>query len=140
MLSAPAAATTKDVSKDVSEHVAKDITDIVDIHVRIVMHAESAQSVMAELVIAFAFFRIAENLIRLSAFLELGFRFFVTGIFVGMIFDGQLAIFTLDIISRAPFVHSQNFVIIPLGHIKSLLGPKGRQYSSRGRKPPVFGS
>ena len=71
---------------------------------------------MTEAVIAGALFGVAQDVIGLGSFLELLFGFGVTGVVVGMVAHGQLAIGFFDLVLAGAAVHPQNFVIVSLCH------------------------
>src|SRR5262245_13538010 len=66
----------------------------------------------AELVIAFALFGVGENLVGLADFLELLFRRFVVGVYVGVVFAREFAVRLLDLIRGRDARNSQSLVIV----------------------------
>src|SRR5262249_17968315 len=90
----------------------------------------AVQAGVAVAVVDLAFVRIAKDGVGFGSFLELGGRFFVAGIAVGVILHGQSAVGLLDLVVRGFPLQSQDFIVVPLfGH--SLLCDE-----PRGAKPP----
>ena len=81
------------------------------------MHAGAAKAFVTVLIVALTLTRIAQNLIGLCAFLELGFGFFIIRVLVRMILHRQTPIHALDLVGRSIFAHAQDFVVVPFGHI-----------------------
>jgi hypothetical protein len=67
-------------------------------------------------IVASSLFGIANNLIRFGSFFELCADFFVTGIAVRMILNGQLAIRFRDTAIRLVASDAEHFVIATFGH------------------------
>src|SRR5690606_501546 len=92
--------TAKEAFKRMSS--SKDITKLAEyvFHVHTTATKTGCRiSSMAKLIVALAFFRVTQDLISLSCFLEFLLGLLVTRVFVGMIFDGQLPV------SRFNFCH-----------------------------------
>jgi hypothetical protein len=110
---------TRSAAEDIAEYVSEVAEYVVDIHMRIVMDARSAQSVVAELIVSLAFFGVAQHLVSLGAFLELFLGLFVAGVFVGMELDGQLSVGLFDLIRCGRFAYAKNFVIVAFCHFST---------------------
>ncbi len=67
---------------------------------------------MTELVVAAFLFPVGENGIGFVDFLKLSFRFFITGIFIGVVFLGKLAVCFFDIAFACAFTQPEYFVKI----------------------------
>ena len=99
------------------------------------------ESRVAVLVVGGAFLRVAQGFISLAQFLEFFLGGLVTRIFVGMIFQGQLAIGLLDLLLAGIAVHAQNLVVVAFCHIGQAAGLRatttlaGRIRRSRKRYP-----
>lgn len=74
------------------------IEDIERIEATTAKAAAHARIVETKLVVTLAFVGIAEHLVGLSTLLEFLLGLFIAGILVGVIFDGELAISTLDFV------------------------------------------
>jgi hypothetical protein len=85
----PSPTAAKHIPEQVAEHIAEHIGDILDVHVGIIMNAGASQPIMPELVITFAFFGIAEDFIRLGAFLKLGLGVLVARFLSGWYFNAS---------------------------------------------------
>src|SRR5208283_4276559 len=70
----------------------------------------------AELVVFFALLGVADYLVDIVQFLELGLGLFVVGIDVGMEFARELAIRTLDLSLARLALNSEDFVVIAKFH------------------------
>jgi len=102
-----------------AEKIAEDIAEMGE-DVFVAGEAPTAHAAlhagMTEAVIAGALFGVAQDVIGLGSFLELLFGFGVTGVVVGMVAHGQLAIGFFDLVLAGAAVHPQNFVIVSLCH------------------------
>ena len=102
-------------AEQVAENIAEDVKDRFGrVEVR---HAHAVEARMAVAVVDGAFFLIAEDGVGLGRFFELGRRFFVAGVAVRMILEGQTAVRLLDVVVRGLAGDAQHLVVIPLlGH------------------------
>src|SRR5262249_1171043 len=73
---------------------------------------EAAGRLEAEAIVLLAFFLVAEQVIGVLNFLELGFGLFVTGIAVRMMLSRQFAVGALDLVGAGVARHSEHFVWI----------------------------
>ena len=102
-----------------AEKVAEDIAEVGE-DVFVAGKARTAHAAlhagMTEAVIAGALFGVAQHVIGLGGFLELLFGFGITGVVVGMVAHGQLAVGFFDLLFAGVAFHPQNFVIVSLYH------------------------
>ena len=76
-----------------AEDVAEHRENVVHVHRRTTEAAEAThRTVEAELVVLLPLLGVMQHVVSLSSFLELLLSLFVSGIAVGMIFDGYLSI------------------------------------------------
>ena len=79
--------------------------------------ADPFQAGMAVTVVELAFLRIAQHLVGLGGFLELGLRLGIADVAIRMILHGQLAIGLFERVVVGVSRDAQNLVIVPLaGH------------------------
>src|SRR6266404_1646065 len=82
--------------------------------------AESAcpaiEGAVAVLIVEGAFLGIAQDFVSFTEFLELFFGCFIAGIFVRVIFYGELAVGFLDFLVGSCSLNREDFVIIAFGH------------------------
>ena len=98
-------------AEDITEHGE----DVVHVHAARTISARAAlEGLMTELVVALAFLRIVEDIIRLGRFLELLLGRLVARIAVGMILHRQLAISRLDLIRGRRLRDAKDLVVISL--------------------------
>src|SRR5205085_12032301 len=90
---------------------------------------------MAVLIVGGPFLRVAQRFVGFAQFLELLLGGFVAGIFVGMVFDGQLAVGFFDLLLAGVAVHSEDLVIIAFGHSRSGVRFAGDHYAGRADEP-----
>ena len=104
-------------AEQVAENIAEDVKDRFGrIEVR---QAHAVEAGMAVAVVDGAFFLIAEDGVGLGGLLELGRRFFVAGVAVRMIFEGQSAVRLLDVVVRGLADDAEHLVVVPLlGHVQ----------------------
>ena len=102
-----------------AEKVAEDIAEVGE-DIFVAGKARTAHAAlhagMTEAVIAGALFGVAQHVIGLGGFLELLFGFGITGVVVGMVAHGQLAVGFFDLLFAGVAFHPQNFVIVSLYH------------------------
>lgn len=67
---------------------------------------------MAELVVFLAFFGVAEHIVCFGCFLELFLGGFVAGIFVGVVFDGQLSVGLFYGVRIGVLIDAEHFVVV----------------------------
>ena len=98
--SAASSATTTAATEKVAEDIVhiEHAEDVVDIHVRVIAHADTTQTVMTVLVVTLAFIGIAQHLVGFGAFLELILSLFVVGILIGVVLHSHTPIRTLYIV------------------------------------------
>ena len=65
-------------------------------------------------VVGGALIRVAEGLVGLTEFFEFLLRLVVAGVFVWMVFDGQLAVGALQILLADIAIDAEHFVVVPL--------------------------
>ena len=72
---------------------------------------------MTESVISGPFVFIAEHLVGFGCLLEFLFGRFVSGVTIGMVLHGDLAVGLFDLSIFGSFAYSKNFIVISLCHI-----------------------
>ena len=106
--------TTKTTKAGVSaEDVAEHAENV--IHVHACTAAESActaQAFVSELIVSLALLRVVQYVISLGCLLELFFSLFVTGVSVGVVFDGHFLVGLLYLLLRCSLADAEHFVII----------------------------
>ena len=84
-----------------AEHIAEPekVENVFDIRkaLRIESETLSARAAVSETIVSRAFLRIGQNPIRFSRFFEFFFRFGVSGIFVGMMLNGERSVSAFDL-------------------------------------------
>ena len=101
----------EDVSKPekVAEYVAKIAED------RGIETAEAAlHAVMSKSIVPGAFFQIAQDAVRLGGFLKILLGFFGSRVFIGVVFDGELAICALDLLIGGFSGNTEHLVVVSL--------------------------
>src|SRR5262249_47020892 len=82
-----------------------------------VVHAGAGKAGMAKTIVSLSLVGIAEHVVRFGGLLEALGGLFVADISVRMIFHGQLAISTLDVLVACFLRHAEDFVVVALaGH------------------------
>ena len=113
LTAAAASAAAEELAEDVAE-----VTEIAETVETGAVRAVSAAAIAgihagkAELVIALALGVIGQDFVGFAHFLELGFRFLVAGIPVGMVFHGRLAVGLFDLFCCGTLLNAQHLIII----------------------------
>jgi hypothetical protein len=79
------------------------------------------ETFMAKLVVNALFFRVVENFICFGGFLEVFRGLLVALIAIRMIFKSKLPVGTLQLFGCGILTHTQDFIVISLGHYRSLI-------------------
>ena len=115
---ASARASAAEEVAEASEDVAEVREDVLHRHSALESAAAGAfERGMAEAVIFGALVGIRQDVVGLGRLLEFFFGLLVTGIFVGVIFDGHLAIRLLYLVGRRALRHAKHFIVISLCHL-----------------------
>src|SRR5262249_23420234 len=102
-------------AEHVSEDVAEDAEDVLDAHVREVVHPRAAEAFVPEAVIALALLGVGKHLVGRRRLLELLLRAGVFAIAIGMVFERGLAVGPLDVVGTGVAFDTQHFIQIALG-------------------------
>src|SRR5690554_5025748 len=113
--SSPTTASEKRIKRAATKYITELREYVFHIHTTCTK-TSSTHSLMAELVIALAFFRIAQNLISFRSLLEFLFRLGIVWVFVRMVLYRHFSIGFLDFILISIFCYIQYLVIISLCH------------------------
>ena len=126
-LTAAAKEILEDAAAHAAEDLAKNIERIVKAAPLLAGRSRSGTAARGErrvaiLIVGSAFLRVGKHLVGFAEFLELFLRSLVAGVFVRVIFDGQLAVGLLDVLDAGIVRDAQHFVVIVEGgHVQVAL-------------------
>ena len=138
-----AAESSKTAAEASSEDVAELSEDVVHAHAAAFVEAASAATAealrthrVAVTVVFLTLLLIAEDIVGLGSLLELLLGGLVAGVLVRVVFDGQLAVSFLDLVSRGCLAHPKDLVVISFFcHISFLLLCEKREGRSQTHSP-----
>ena len=113
----PAAGAAEKLTEDVVRAEAELPENVADIEIAedVFLAVALVKTRLAELIVLLALIRVGKHGVGLGDLLELFLGLLIAGVFVGMVFEGQLAVGFFDFIGRGVLGNPEDAVII-LGH------------------------